>query len=59
MKIFGFPWYGSAGSLTPIQERQLGLVYSAAFGLSALAGDVIELASDGLVKVPAGAPAEG
>lgn len=39
--------YGSAGSLTPIQERQLGLVYSAAFGLSALAGDVIELARGG------------
>jgi signal transduction histidine kinase len=39
--------YGSAGGLTPIQERQLGLVYSAAFGLSALAGDVIELARGG------------
>ena len=39
--------YGGAGALTPIQERQLGLVYSAAFGLSALAGDVIELARGG------------
>jgi signal transduction histidine kinase len=39
--------YGSGGGLTPIQERQLGLVYSAAFGLSALAGDVIELARGG------------
>ena len=39
--------YGGAGPLTPIQERQLGLVYSAAFGLSALAGDVIELARGG------------
>ncbi len=39
--------YGSGGALTPIQERQLGLVYSAAFGLSALAGDVIELARGG------------
>ena len=39
--------YGSGGSLTPIHERQLGLVYSAAFGLSALAGDVIELARGG------------
>jgi signal transduction histidine kinase len=39
--------YGSAGGLTPIHERQLGLVYSAAFGLSALAGDVIELARGG------------
>jgi signal transduction histidine kinase len=33
-----------SGPLTQIQERQLGLIYSAAFGLSALAGDVIELA---------------
>ena len=39
--------YGSGGTLTPNQERQLGLVYSAAFGLSALAGDVIELARGG------------
>lgn len=39
--------YGSGGTLTPIQERQLGLVYSAAFGLSSLAGDVIELARGG------------
>ena len=39
--------YGSGGALAPIQERQLGLVYSAAFGLSALAGDVIELARGG------------
>ena len=39
--------YGSGGTLTPIQERQLGLVYSAAFGLSALAGVVIELARGG------------
>jgi signal transduction histidine kinase len=39
--------YGGGGTLTPIQERQLGLVYSAAFGLSALAGDVIELARGG------------
>ncbi len=38
--------YGG-GTLSPIQERQLGLVYSAAFGLSALAGDVIELARGG------------
>ncbi len=36
-----------SGPLTPIQERQLGLIYSAAFGLSALAGDVIELARGG------------
>jgi signal transduction histidine kinase len=35
---------GAGGELSPIQQRQLGLVYSAAFGLSSLAGDVIELA---------------
>jgi signal transduction histidine kinase len=47
--------YGSGGTLSPIQERQLGLVYSAAFGLSALAGDVIELARGGttLMEQPA------
>lgn len=36
-----------SGPLTPVQERQIGLIYSAAFGLSALAGDVIELARGG------------
>jgi signal transduction histidine kinase len=36
-----------SGSINPIQERQLGLVYSAAFGLSALASDVIELVRGG------------
>jgi signal transduction histidine kinase len=36
-----------SGPLSPIQDRQLGLIYSAAFGLSALAGDVIELARGG------------
>jgi signal transduction histidine kinase len=36
-----------SGPVTPIQERQLGLVYSAAFGLSSLASDVIELARGG------------
>ena len=35
---------GSSGAISPVQERQLGLVYSAAFGLSSLASDVIELA---------------
>lgn len=35
---------GNSGVISPIQERQLGLVYSAAFGLSSLASDVIELA---------------
>lgn len=38
---------GAGGDLSPIQQRQLGLIYSAAFGLSALAGDVIELARGG------------
>lgn len=36
-----------SGPLMPVQERQIGLIYSAAFGLSALAGDVIELARGG------------
>ena len=43
--------YGSNTNLTPVQERQLGLVYSAAFGLSSLAGDVIELARGGATLV--------
>lgn len=38
---------GQSGGLNGVQERQLGLVYSAAFGLSALASDVIELARGG------------
>ena len=38
---------GAGGEVAPIQQRQLGLIYSAAFGLSALAGDVIELARGG------------
>lgn len=42
---------GAGGELTPIQQRQLGLVYSAAFGLSSLAGDVIELARGGTTLV--------
>jgi signal transduction histidine kinase len=36
-----------SGAVSPIQERQLGLIYSAAFGLSSLASDVIELARGG------------
>lgn len=36
-----------SGPVNAIQERQLGLVYSAAFGLSSLASDVIELAKGG------------
>lgn len=38
---------GQSGPLTTVQERQLGLVYSAALGLSAMASDVIELARGG------------
>jgi signal transduction histidine kinase len=33
--------------VNPVQERQLGLIYSAAFGLSSMASDVIELARGG------------
>jgi signal transduction histidine kinase len=42
---------GAGGALTSVQERQLGLIYSAAFGLSALASDVIELARGGATLV--------
>ncbi|HSE28918.1 MAG TPA: HAMP domain-containing sensor histidine kinase, partial [Gemmatimonadales bacterium] len=38
---------GQSGAISPVQERQLGLIYSAAFGLSAMASDVIELARGG------------
>jgi signal transduction histidine kinase len=38
---------GRSGPVTPVQERQLGLIYSAAFGLSSVASDVIELARGG------------
>ncbi len=36
-----------SGPVTSVQERQLGLIYSAAFGLSSVASDVIELARGG------------
>jgi signal transduction histidine kinase len=42
---------GAGGELTAVQERQLGLIYSAAFGLSTLASDVIELARGGTTLV--------
>ena len=44
---------GQSGPITPLQERQLGLVYSAAFGLSSMASDLVELArgSDRLVEL--------
>lgn len=38
---------GRSGPVNDVQERQLGLIYSAAFGLSAMASDVIELARGG------------
>ncbi len=38
---------GRSGPVTELQERQLGLIYSAAFGLSGVASDVIELARGG------------
>jgi signal transduction histidine kinase len=38
---------GRSGALTPLLERQLGLVYSAALGLNAVASDVIELVRGG------------
>ncbi len=44
---------GHSGDVTPMQERQLGLIYGAALGLSGLASDVIDLARGGerLVQV--------
>jgi signal transduction histidine kinase len=38
---------GRSGPVNQVQERQLGLIYSAAFGLSSMASDVIELARGG------------
>ena len=39
---------GQSGPVTTLMARQLGLVYSAALGLSGLANDVMELARGGL-----------
>lgn len=39
--------HGRSGPINPVQERQLGLIYSAAFGLSQIANDLIELARGG------------
>jgi len=44
------------GPVTAAQDRQLGLVYGAAFGLTALVGDVMELARGG-DRLAAGEPA--
>src|ERR1041384_7279595 len=38
---------GQSGEVNEVQNRQLGLIYSAALGLSSLASDLIELARDG------------
>ena len=38
---------GRSGPVSPLQERQLGLVYGAAFGLSQVATDLIDLAHGG------------
>jgi signal transduction histidine kinase len=40
---------GRSGPVTPLQERQLGLIYSAAFGQAGVASDVVELARGGPV----------
>ncbi|MEW5916478.1 MAG: HAMP domain-containing sensor histidine kinase [Gemmatimonadota bacterium] len=42
---------GAGGAMSTVQQRQLGLIYSAAFGLSAIASDVIELARGGTTLV--------
>lgn len=38
---------GQSGGVNPVQERQLGLVYGAALGLSSLASDLIEFGRGG------------
>ena len=38
-----------SGPVNPVQERQLGLIYGAAFGLSTLASDIIEAARGNLL----------
>ena len=38
---------GQSGPVSPLQERQLGLIYGAAFGLSTMASDVMDLARGG------------
>jgi len=38
---------GRSGPLTPLQQRQIALVYAAAFGLNAVASDVVELVRGG------------
>jgi signal transduction histidine kinase len=38
---------GQSGPLTPVQRRQLGIIYSAALGLAGLASDLIEMSRQG------------
>lgn len=38
---------GHSGAISPTQERQLGLIYGAALGLSTMASDVMDLARGG------------
>ena len=38
---------GHSGAVTPMQERQLGLIYGAALGLSTMTSDVMDLARGG------------
>ncbi len=40
---------GQSGPVTPVQERQLGLVYGAALGLSGLADDIMESTRGSLI----------
>jgi signal transduction histidine kinase len=46
--------HGRSGAVAPLQARQMGLVYGAAFGLNTMVSDVIELAHAGnrLVEGP-------
>jgi signal transduction histidine kinase len=41
---------GQSGSITAVQERQLGLIYGAAFGLSTLSNDIMEAARGNLLS---------
>ncbi len=38
---------GRSGPVTPLQERQIGLIYAAALGLSTVASDMVELVRGG------------
>ena len=41
---------GQSGPVTTVQERQLGLIYGAAFGLSTLSNDIMEAARGNLLS---------